>query len=999
MKSKTSKILWGVLAVFFCLLLVALLAGTSLAFHYENTINGTLGIKTTIIVNKEIPDEDLEYWKSEFVKKDANGNPEYVIENNYRHQVYDKAALWEEINKVNLQVAVEGATFLWNHVDGQLLDANADVSFFGQRSYDWAYVTGGSASTDTKGSPSLRTVFSEAGFGVNRTLWNYYEKCSYRGERSTKINEAPWSEVSRVGSFSSYGDAAIITLGRAGEENNDLRISGSDGLDGSYLDISQQEKDLITEIIKLKKSNTFKRVVLLLNSDHAFSMKNIMPFKQDVDACLWVGSAGRNSAQAVCDILSGKSNPSGSLPDTYLNDNRNSPVIANMGDFTYGNVDKYPDIVRRVNWGNRETSYIVYAEGIYSGYRYYETRYEDKVLNRGNAGNFDYESEVAFPFGYSESYTDFTLSDFRADLSGDNYKVSVKVKNTGRFAGKKSVQIYLQKPYTDYDKANGIEKAAVELVGFGKTAELAPNADARVEILVPTESMKCFDVKNKGTYILEAGDYYLAAGHDAHDALNNILTAKGKSTSDGMTANGDSKLTKLIKVSEDDYEKYSETEDGFAIKEQLAMADINRYANRGDNSVTYLTRKDWTGTYPSATARLSLNDGMAGDLTICKTPTEDVGAEDYNFTYDQDTEYKLVMYRDEGYDSELWDELINQMSLEEQVLLNVYGSLSTRAVDSVGLPQTANFDGPMGLRKYAQEGTNNQLCFASAVLQGATMNVELIERLGQMFGEEMLHADYQVVYAPACNIHRSAFSARNSEYYSEDGVLNGLMAAACVRGGQSKGGLLTVKHFALNDQDYNRYAVGVWCNEQAVREVYIKPFELAVTEGGALAMMTSYNRTGVLWSGGNYNLLTNIARGEWGFEGAMFSDAWSSSNVGAMNYIDGLMAGNDIEFTSGDMSSLAMYLDSNTVRMRLRESAKHVFYAMSRSNTMNGLHSDSEIVHIIPWWKYVLVTVDILCGLLMAACATLLVLSILKSVKEKRNRNGTVGEISEQDLT
>ena len=402
-----------------------------------------------------------------------------------------------------------------------------------------------------------------------------------------------------------------------------------------------------------------------------------------------------------------------------------------------------------------------------------------------------------------------------------------------------------------------------------------------------------------------------------------------------------------------------------------------------------MTRSDWTGTYPK-TVSLALNDKMAGDLAICKPPVEDENASEYKFEYGKENGLKIVMFRNEEYDSELWNDLLDQMTLEEQVLLNVYGSLSTRPVDSVFLPQTADFDGPMGLRKYTLEGTNNSCCFASAVVQGATMNEKLIERLGEMFGEQMLHADYQVVYAPACNIHRSAFSARNSEYYSEDGVLNGKMAAACIRGGQRKGAILTVKHFALNDQDYNRYAVGVWCNEQAVREVFIKPFEYAVREGETLAVMTSYNRTGVLWSGGNYNLVTEILRNEWGFKGAVFSDAWSSSNVGAMNYIDGLMAGNDIEFTSGTYASLSKYLESPTVKMRLRESAKHVLYALSHSNAMNKLTSDSEIIHTTAWWVYALIAIDAFFGLVLALSVVMLVLAVIKNVRLKKNDSLTL---------
>ncbi len=987
-KGKTGTIVWGVLTGFFALLLAALIFGTALAFHYENTINGYFGLKTTKIVNKTSTDEDLEYWKSEFVKKDAEGKPVMVTENNYTHQAYDYDALWEEIDRVNRQIATEGSVILWNNNKGLPLAAGSSVSFFGQRTADWVYVTGGSASTDPTGSPSLRTVFSDADFSVNRTLWSYYESCGFNGVGTATINEAPWDRVKSAASssFAQYGDAAIVTFGRQGGENSDLRTTGSDGIDGSYLDLSADEKTLLEEVVKLKKANTFKKVILLINSDHALSIKNIMPFTTDVDACVWVGSAGRVSAQAVCDILSGKANPSGSLMDTYLYDNLTSPVMPNMGDFTYGNLDSYHDLKGRIQWGNREGSYIVYAEGIYSGYRYYETRYEDKVLNQGSAGNYNYSTEVAYPFGYSGSYTTFSLSDFRASRSGDDYKVSVRVTNTGDVAGKRSVQIYLQRPYTDYDKQYGIEKSAVELVGFAKTDVIQPKANATVEVTVPAEYFRTFDVQNKGTYILEAGDYYLTAGENAHSAVNNILAAKGKTVADGMTAEGDAKLTEKITVSKDDYEIYSTESNGFAVKEQLSMVDINRYENKGDNSVTYLTRKDWEGTFPKETVKLSLNDKMVDDLSICKTPTEDPGAADMKFEYGKDNGYRLVMYRNEDYDSELWDLLLDQMTLEEQVLLNVYGSLSTRAVDSVGLPQTADYDGPMGLRMYRQNGTTTLFCFASAVLQGATMNVPLIERLGQMFGEEMLHSDYQVVYAPACNIHRSAFSARNSEYYSEDGVLNGLMAAACVRGGQSKGGILTVKHFALNDQDYNRYAVGVWCNEQAVREVFIRPFELAVKEGNTLAIMTSYNRTGVVWSGGNYNLLTNITRGEWGFKGVIFSDAWSSSGVGAMNYIDGLMAGNDIEFTSGNMDSLSKYLDSPTVKLRLRESAKHTLYAMSRSNTMNSMTSNSEIIHITPWWKIVLIIIDVLIGLLMIAGAVLVTIFALKYKKNKKKQ-------------
>lgn len=984
MKKRTKIILWSVLSFVLIVLFIALMIGTWFADHYSNTINGYLGIRTFKIVEVDESTIDSKYFKSDYVKE--NGD-------------FDYDALWEKANEICCEVAEEGATLLW-HEDGSLpLKANSSISLFGQRSVDWAYVTGGSASTETKGAPTLRTTLSENDFEVNKTLWSFYENgagSGYRGTNSRVIKEVPWSEYTdkEKNSFATYGDAAIIVIGRLGGENDDLKLTGSDGLDGSYLDISAQEKELIDNVIAYKDSGTFEKVILVIASDHALSMKNILPYKGRIDACLWVGSAGRQAAPSLTNLLSGAANPSGSLVDTYLYDSRSIPATVNFGDYTYGNAENYPDILNRVNSGNREMSYIVYAEGIYSGYRYFETRYEDSVMNRGNAssskgssdgGEWNYTEEVAYPFGYSLGYSDFETDNFKVSKSGDEYEISLEVKNVGNYAGKKSVQIYLQKPYTDYDNANDIEKSAVELVGIAKTSEIAPGGSEKVTVTVDAETMRTYDVKGQGTYILEKGSYYLAFGNNAHDALNNILAMKGYDTTDGMDYNGNADFVYKIEVEKDDFQTYSVSEDtGAEIVNRFDSVDLNRYENKGGNSVTYLSRSDWNGTYPSSTVSVTLNDDMAADLQICKKPVEDEGSENYTFVYGVNNGRKLVEMRGLPYDHELWEALLDQTTLEEQVILNVKGSLSTASVPSVVAPPTYDFDGPMGLRKYTLKGTTNQLCFPSAVVQGATFNTELVKSVGDMFGETMLHAGYNVLYAPACNIHRSAFSARNSEYYSEDAYLNGIMAASCVRGAQAKGALLTVKHFALNDQDFNRYAVGVWCNEQAIREVFIRPFEIATREGDPLAFMTSYNRIGTTWTGGSYDLITNVLRGEWGFRGFVVSDAWSSSNIGAMNYIDGLMAGNDVEFTSGTYNDLQPYLDSPTVKKRLRDSTHRTLYALANSNAMNGLTSSSQIVPLLGWWQYALVAIDITIGVLMLGALTMLIIAIFRKPKFKQ---------------
>lgn len=328
------------------------------------------------------------------------------------------------------------------------------------------------------------------------------------------------------------------------------------------------------------------------------------------------------------------------------------------------------------------------------------------------------------------------------------------------------------------------------------------------------------------------------------------------------------------------------------------------------------------------------------------------------------------MMKDVEFDNEYWDKLLDQMSLDEQVLLCIRGSLSTIPVPSVGAPATLNCDGPMGLTKfYAPGAIAGGMCYPSEVVAASTFHTGLIEEMGKSYGENMLQNGYHVLYAPGVNLHRNAFSARNGEYYSEDCLLSGKMAASIIRGALSKGCVMTLKHFALNDQDFNRVNCGVWADEHTVRELYFKSFEIGVTEGKTLAVMSSYNRLGVTWSGACRNLLTDLLRGEWGFKGFVVSDAWPNYN--AYSYLDGLMAGCDLAFTSGTVENLRPWLDSPTLRARVRESSHRILYAIAKGNAMNGLTADSRIVPVTNWWEYAILAVQIVTGVLTVLSAGL----------------------------
>jgi beta-glucosidase len=570
----------------------------------------------------------------------------------------------------------------------------------------------------------------------------------------------------------------------------------------------------------------------------------------------------------------------------------------------------------------------------------------------------------------------------------DAYTLTLTVKNTGTVAGKDIVQIYLQSPYTDYDKANSIEKSAVELVGYAKTSNLAAGASESVSITVPKELLKVYDAYGHGTYIVDAGDYYLSAGENAHDALNNILAAKGKTVADGMDAAGDAALAHHFTLPTLDSTKYSESvATGNAITNQFATGDIRYY----DPSFKYLSRSDWTGTWPTVYANGSWTapQQLLKDLELVRPDDPDAITPTYGTTdenYGKLTSATLIGI---DYDNDLWDALLNQASLSDLDMLTRVGGYATQLVDSIQLPGTVDKDGPAGLSS-SLVGGKPGAAYPPEIVIASTWNDAIAEAFGRAIGEDSLSLGVTGWYAPAMNIHRTPYSGRNFEYYSEDGFLSGKMGAATVRGAQSKGVLVYIKHFAVNDQETSRMGGAMFANEQAIRSIYLKGFELSVREGGARGVMVSMNRIGARWTGGHEGLMTATLREEWGFQGVAITDQASYSVFSYEDMREGLAAGTDLWLNSdASLWQLSSAELTPSVQADIHRAAHNVAYAIINSNAMNGLASDSRVVAVTPAWRIWLIVADVV---LVLGALTIAGVVTRKLITQRRRDDGSEPE-------
>ncbi len=907
------------------------------------------------------------------------------------------AELQEQANLITAAVTEEGAVLLKNENNALPLSKGAKVNLYSSSSVNYVYSGGGSSFAKKSEFITLKDGLESAGLQVNQQLWNWYsENNSYFGDHvsntssdkaSYAINDAKWDDITTTAK-SDEAEAAIFVLSRYGTEATDLKFTGGSATDyshGNYLELSPTEIDVLKNLKALKDSGKIAKVIVLLNSVNQVECDYIHDPAYGIDAVLWVGVGGTAGTRGIGKILSGEVSPSGSLTDTYWTSHHYNPVYANFGSYDNGG-----EVVSSAN-GGKSNRYVVYQEGIYNGYRYTETRYEDVVLERANVGDFHYSDVVAFPFGYGLSYTEFEYSGFKVteNTQDDTYSVTVTVKNTGKVAGKESVQVYLQQPYIQ----GGVEKASVEFVGYAKTGLLAPGESQELTVEVDGRWFASYDAYGAKTYVLDGGDYYLTVATDAHNAVNNILSHKKENgiaiNESKMVGKGDSALVWKTTKGEDK-ETYSVSKvTGNAITNQFDNADLNLYeAAKGANSVAYVSRNNWEGT-----VKLGMTDSHAllnNQVIVTVTPqmaedgkkgSEKIEKDDTAYpTYGADnglTLASLISIADGvpqqvAFDDERWDSLLDQLSWDDTVMLLSNGLRKTYGIDSVGKPATIDGNGalgPVGGTNYAysdnEDAAANRLAFLygdpdmdtspvqypCASLVAAAMNDELAYELGEVVGEDCLWAGYSGLYGLGVNIHRGTYNGRAFEYYSEDPILSGYTAAAQVSGIRSEGVYVYMKHAILNEQEKNREGVNTWCNEQAIRQIYARPFQIAIEAGGAENLMTGFNRIGVQWTS-QQGFINSVFRDEFGMMGFAVSDYWQN---GYMDLVGGILGGSALPdgdtANTPETSALYAYKEGyGDLAWAMREEAHRILYVVVNSVAMNGYSASTRFVVVTPPW-------------------------------------------------
>ena len=971
--ANTYKVLFVATSTLFALTAV----GTKIAMENQRQVNKFLHAETMHVIPNKDTTIDTEYFKSKF------SNLDDVIKNG---------------RDVAREVEEEGAVLLKNDNNAlPLTEGHRKVTLFGVGSVDPVYSGTGSGSVDTETAETFESALNDNGISVNPTVSAWYRSTKELNGRTNSVRwiipgvygevdgldprGAAWNDVKTANenTFAQYGDAAIFVIARVGGEGMDMPTGTDDNpiksTNGDYLNLTDLERENLAGLKAMKDAGTFKKIVVLINSSNPMDCSFLDNPDYGVDSALWIGSVGHTGLSGVANLLSGAKNPSGSLPDTYFIDPvKNNPVMKNFGNYEFDNA------AEKVAPGRSYSAYattLTYQEGIYVGYKYTETRYEDKVLGREKVGDFNYNNVVKFPFGYGLSYTTFTYSDFSAVRNSDaTYTVSVKVTNSGTVAGKEAVEVYVQKPYTDYDIAHGIEKASVSLVGFGKTKELAAGASETVTVTVNERDFTSYDADGAKTYILDAGNYYLTAARDSHEAINNILAAKGKSTADGMTAEGTAAMTKSFTLNFDDVAYSTDPHTGNPIHNLFDYADPNKYEHRGSNSVKWLSRNDWTGTYPTEHAHISLTDRMLAEMNQLTIEKDEV---EYP-TYGEDNKMKLVdLLQDQDgnpipYDYDGWDKILDQLTWDETVNLLCNGFRSTAQLDSIGKKLTVDSNGPVGLTDAYAAGANGlarkngidakdsrkPTCYPGNPVVAATLNKELAKKAGDAMGEDALWAGYSGLYGPCSNVHRSPYGGRTFEYYSEDAILIGDILAPIVEGLQEHGCYVYNKHFAFNDQETNRSGVATWMNEQTARENYLEAFRRVIEKADAMCVMTSMNRHGTLCNYANNPLTVDYLRTEIGMRGIAVTDYWSSC-AAIVTIQSTLRSGEDLP--DGNLSEdeinafIADYGPGKgygQLAQNMRESAHRILYTVVHSNVMNGDAPGSIYIPVTPAWQILL---------------------------------------------
>ena len=961
--------LWRGLTATMAMLLVISISATSMGLQYAGIINTFLDVSTyKTVVDGESDAVGEIYFTSEFGE---------INEEN-------QSVLIAATKDQTVREMEEGAVLLRNVDHALPLSANErSVTFFGRASTDPVY-RNSAAGSSTEGAITLKEAFETENFKINDTLWSAYESSQVKRDTNIgDIGEVPYSFYTSTLKESwnnQYNDVAFIYLARYAGEGSDFLMKDCDGI--SQLALHDSEREMIEMVTS---SGKFGKVIVLLNTPAPMDLGWLDEY--GIDACLWIGTPGSCGFVGVANLVVGKVNPSGRLVDSYAANSLSAPATVSSGQNTarYLNAEKINEMLSD---SDDALDYLtIQPEGIYVGYKYYETRYEDCILNQGNATAavgasygaeaWDYSAEMVFPFGYGLSYTEFVQTlDNVTDNKDGTMTATVTVKNIGGTAGKTVVELYAQTPYGDYEKANLVEKSAIQLVQFAKTDELEPQESQTLELKVDKYLLASYDYSNAKTYILSEGTYYLAIGSDAHDALNNVLSAKGSEgmfDQNGNAVEGDPAKTFTWTEAFDSDTYSTSPTTGYAVTNQFDDCNINSWI---ENAVTYISRQDWMGTYPTEQLSVEATDEMISVLggTTYEKPADAPSAR--TITQGINQGITLLDLRGMDYDDPMWDEYLSQLTIEEMAT-QLSDAKGTKAISTVNKPATLTGDGMDGIGDRLPYGSKpNTNCYTAKVLLTSSWNTEMYRRRGELMGEEALYRGCFAVFNIGGDLHRTPFGGRNFEYMSEDSVMGYLAAIPEVEGMMSKGVIPAIKHFAGNDQETWRAGVSTFFNEQAFREGDLRVFEGAIRVGGTRGLMQGLHRIGMVYDPGHYGLNTEVLRNEWGFQGFAETDG-TSGNSYRHHFAESLTAGTSVYcLDSAKLSTNAITKainenDDGYILMALRRAVKDYHFALVNSSGVNGLAENIRVVEVTPWWQIaafctvgVFVAGTILCGIM-----------------------------------
>lgn len=1012
--------LWRGLTTLTASLLTVSVAAGPVVDSYRTDIDKFLGTKSSAMVT-DSTDEDMYTYKSDYSST---------------------TELLDSIEDLGERMSEEGTVLLKNENNALPLskDETQKLSLLGFSSY--YPVQGGdmgSSLNENKGTDADTVDFVEAldakGFKINEDLHDLYK--SLEADFKTEVNM--WGNIMEYyhitapatdGVFASKEpsqekmdsvddkwkdsmddyNVMLVTIGRSSTENGTY-LPGVDGVDASQnlnqtdpLGLSDDERDLINAAVEAKENNGGK-VIVMLNNANAMEIDEIKN-NDGVDAIMEIGFPGGYGFYGVADILSGEANPSGHLTDTYAVTNANSPAAQNFGNYEWTNADP------SVNINTEE----VEAEDIYTGYKYYETRYADTVLGQGNADAtvgsstgkaWNYDDEVSYPFGYGLSYTTFeqTLKSVDVDLANRTVTAEVDVKNTGDVAGKDVVQLYTSVPYTDYDVENKVEKSAVQLLDYEKTDMIEPGRSQTVTITADAQDMASWDSSceneagTTGNWILDNGTYYFTVGNGAHEAVNNVLAAQDQDVE------GNKDNVQTWELGDFDSSSFAVTLNGTPVENQLQDADLNNWM---EDTVTYLSRNDWEGTWPETYKDLTATDEMISTMADDYSDIEANG-DPSSVTFGADNGMTLANMKGvEDITDERWSTLMDQLTLEECLIRTGLGGTSTKVIESITSPEAIQNDGPNGFNSYplgqyansdastgdpcviAEDDPNRDYkmgVMANETVIGQTFSKQLAAEWGKAVGNYSLWANTAIWWGVGTNLHRTPYNARNHEYFSEDAVLTAGQGAAIIKAGHEYGVLIAPKHLAFNDTEINRTGIAEFMTEQAARENELRGTQSCIEDANALAVMTTYNRVGCVTSNAHTGLLLNILHKEWGFKGLMSEDfiqdpAYTKIHMAVHNGVT--MTCNTGDNTMAAVEAVWPYWSvenasqSEELLTDLKQAMLYQNYALANSNAMDGMSTSTHIEKLNTWYDNLITGLRIGFGVLTVLCAAMYLLGLKK---------------------